>query len=186
MRTIFTPIAALVLAATAMPALAQDNWRGDRREVQQSRERLERERYEYAQAQRYGDRRDVRDERNDVRRAQKELRQDARDWRRGQRYNYNRPDPRYGGYYADQYYRGGGAYRSYQLSNNDRIYRGRDNRYYCRRSDGTTGLVIGAIGGGVLGNVIAPGGSKTLGSILGGGLGAVLGNSIDRGNVTCR
>jgi hypothetical protein len=38
----------------------------------------------------------------------------------------------------------------------------------------------------VLGNVIAPGGSKTLGSILGGGLGAILGSSIDRNNVTCR
>lgn len=108
-----------------------------------------------------------------------------RDWRRGDRgYGYGRPDPRYNGYYADNYYRGGGYGR--RLDVNDRIYRGRDNRYYCRRSDGTTGLIIGALGGGVLGNVIAPGGSKTLGSILGGGLGAVLGNSIDRGNVVCR
>ena len=29
------------------------------------------------------------------------------------------------------------------LSANDRVYLGRDNRYYCRRSDGTTGLIIG-------------------------------------------
>ena len=72
------------------------------------------------------------------------------------------------------------------MNRDDRIYRGRDNRYYCRRSDGTTGLIIGAVGGGVLGNIIAPGGSKTLGAPLGGGVGAVLGSSIDRGNVTCR
>ena len=72
------------------------------------------------------------------------------------------------------------------MNSNDRIYRGQDNRYYCRRNDGTTGLIIGAIGGGVLGNVIAPGGSKTLGSVLGGSLGAILGSSISRGNVTCR
>jgi hypothetical protein len=38
----------------------------------------------------------------------------------------------------------------------------------------------------VLGNVIAPGGSKTLGSIVGGSLGAVLGQSVDRGRVICR
>lgn len=112
-------------------------------------------------------------------------RDDARDWQRGGGYNYNRPDPRYNGYYANNYYRGG-SYQTRRLGTNDRIYRGQDNRYYCRRSDGTTGLIIGALGGGVLGNVIAPGGSKTLGSILGGGLGAVLGSSIDRGNVTCR
>ena len=112
-------------------------------------------------------------------------RADARDWQRGRGYSYNRPDPRYNGYYADNYYRGG-AYQPRRLGVNDRVYRGQDNRYYCRRNDGTTGLIIGALGGGVLGNVIAPGGSKTLGSVLGGGLGAVLGSSIDKGNVTCR
>lgn len=112
-------------------------------------------------------------------------RADSRDWQRGRGYSYNRPDPRYNGYYADNYYRSG-AYQPRRLGVNDRVYRGQDNRYYCRRNDGTTGLIIGALGGGVLGNVIAPGGSKTLGSILGGGLGAVLGSSIDRGNVTCR
>jgi len=110
----------------------------------------------------------------------------APDWQRGRSYSYNRPDPRYNGYYANNYYRSGSYYRPRQLYANDRIYRGNDNRYYCRRSDGTTGLVVGAISGGVLGDVIAPGGSKTLGAILGGSLGAILGSSIDRGNVTCR
>src|ERR1044072_2658697 len=40
-----------------------------------------------------------------------------------------------------------GHYRERRLGRHDRIYRGGDGRYYCRRSDGTTGLVIGAIAG---------------------------------------
>jgi len=103
-------------------------------------------------------------------------------------YDYNRPDPRAGGYYADQYYRQDNRrYRERQLSQNDRIYRGKDGQYYCRRSDGTTGLIVGAIAGGVLGNVIAPGGSDTLGTILGAVGGGVAGRAIDRNRkVKCR
>ncbi|HET8611402.1 MAG TPA: hypothetical protein VFL92_01405 [Sphingomonas sp.] len=76
-----------------------------------------------------------------------------------------------------------GDYRGHRLSRNDRIYRGSDGRYYCRRSDGTTGLVIGAIGGGLLGGAI---GGSTLGALIGAGGGALLGRAVDRGNVTCR
>ncbi len=95
------------------------------------------------------------------------------------RYDYNNPDPRYGGYYADNYYRQDRRYRSRELGSNDRIYRGRDGRYYCRRSDGTTGLVVGAVVGGIAGNIIAPGGSNTLGTILGAIGGAAAGAAID-------
>jgi hypothetical protein len=101
-------------------------------------------------------------------------------------YDYNRPDPNYGGYYADRYYRQDPRYGERRLAPNDRIYRGRDGRYYCRRSDGTTGLIVGAIAGGILGNIIAPGGSETLGTILGAGAGALAGREIDRDNVRCR
>jgi hypothetical protein len=80
-------------------------------------------------------------------------------------------------------YRSGGQHRERRLSRNDEIYRGHDGRNYCRRSDGSTGLVIGAIGGGLLGNAI---GGDTLSALLGAGGGAVLGRSIDRGNVRCR
>lgn len=73
----------------------------------------------------------------------------------------------------------------YYLGDNDVIYRGDDGRYYCKRPDGTTGAVVGALAGGVLGNVIAPGGSKTLGTILGAGAGALAGREIDRRNVRC-
>ena len=138
-----------------------------------------------------GDRKEWRDDRRDDRREakheRKEYRREAReDWRRYQSYDYNRPDPRYRSYNADRYYRDGSYYQPRRLSSNDRVYRGNDGRYYCRRSDGTTGLLIGAGVGGLLGNTIAPGGSKLLGTILGGGVGAALGSSIDRGNVTCR
>ena len=77
----------------------------------------------------------------------------------GNGYDYNRPDPNYGGYEADRYYRADGhRYQERRMSQDDRLYRGRDGRYYCRRSDGSTGLIVGAIAGGVLGNIIAPGG----------------------------
>src|SRR3546814_18656067 len=47
------------------------------------------------------------------------------------RYDYNRPAPRYGGSYADRYYRADPRYRERRLSRNDRPYRGRDGRLYC-------------------------------------------------------
>lgn len=102
------------------------------------------------------------------------------------RYDYNRPDPAAGGYYADRYYREGPRYRERRLSANDRVYVGRDGRYYCRRSDGTTGLIVGGIAGGALGAAIAPGGSELLGAVIGGVGGAVAGQAIDRDNVRCR
>lgn len=108
------------------------------------------------------------------------------DYRRWSAYDYNRPDPAYGGYYADRYYRDDPQYTERRLGDNDRVYVGQDGKYYCRRSDGTTGLIIGGIAGGVLGAIIAPGGANTLGAILGGGAGALAGREIDRNNVRCR
>jgi len=132
-------------------------------------------------------RRDVRKAQREYRKDIKEARRDRRDnWRDYNRYDWDRRDPRYGDYRAERYYRDDRSYKARRLSANDRVYRGGNGRYYCRRSDGTTGLIIGGLGGGVLGNVIAPGDSKTLGTILGAGAGALLGNAIDRDNVTCR
>ena len=101
-------------------------------------------------------------------------------------YDYNRPDPSYNGYYADRYYRNDRRYRERRLTDGDRVYRGQNGQYYCRRSDGTTGLIVGAVAGGVLGNIIAPGNSDTLGTILGAVAGGAAGRSIDRNNVRCR
>ena len=85
-----------------------------------------------------------------------------------------------------RYYNESARQRERRLGANDRVYRGQDGRYYCRRSDGSTGLIVGAVAGGVLGNVIAPGGSDTLGTILGAVAGGAVGRSIDRKNVRCR
>ncbi len=120
--------------------------------------------------------------------AHEQRKHDRQDARRYSRYDYNRPDPRYGNYRADRYYIADDQYQPRRLASSDRIYRGQDNRYYCRRNDGTTGLIIGGLAGGLLGNTIAPGGSKMLGTILGGGAGALIGRSVDRdgSNVSCR
>lgn len=74
----------------------------------------------------------------------------------------------------------------YYLGDNDAIYRDNSGGYYCKRKDGTTGVIVGGLAGGVLGNVIAPGGSKTLGTLLGAGAGALVGREVDRKNVRCR
>ncbi|WP_448664461.1 glycine zipper 2TM domain-containing protein [Sphingomonas sp. CJ20] len=94
------------------------------------------------------------------------------------------PDPRYDDgddWDAPRYYRPGN-YQERVLSRDDRVYRGEDGRYYCRRPDGTAGLVVGAAAGGLFGNVIAGRGSRTVGTLLGAIAGGALGNSIDRNN----
>ncbi|MGF7170593.1 outer membrane lipoprotein SlyB [Sphingobium xanthum] len=74
----------------------------------------------------------------------------------------------------------------YVLTSNDTVYRDNDGRYYCQKPDGTKGLIIGGLAGGVLGNIIAPNGSKTLGTIIGAAGGAIAGRAIERGEVRCR
>jgi Ni/Co efflux regulator RcnB len=106
------------------------------------------------------------------------------DWRR---YDYNHPEAGYRYYDASRYYEwDANRYRERRLGRNDRVYRGMDDQYYCRRSDGTTGLIVGGLAGGAIGNLLAPGDSRTLGTILGAAGGAAIGRSIDRNNVVCR
>ena len=54
----------------------------------------------------------------------------------------------------------------------------------CRRSDGTTGLIVGAGTGALLGREIDSSGERTTGTILGGVAGALLGRELERGS--CR
>ena len=69
-----------------------------------------------------------------------------------------------------------------------REWRGNDGRIRCRRSDGTTGLVVGAVAGGLLGRTIDTRGDRTLGTVLGGVGGALAGREIERSssNRRCR
>ena len=110
-----------------------------------------------------------------------------------------------GGYYdRDGYYRAGDdrSYnRGYDYRSDDRRYDDRryDDRRYddrgnngnyqrCRRSSGTTGTILGAIAGGLLGREIGRGGygnqPSTTGLIIGGGVGALAGRAIDK-NSNC-
>lgn len=91
-----------------------------------------------------------------------------------------------GQYDASRYYRDGAQYRERVLANDDRVYRGYDGRYYCRRSDGTTGLIVGAAAGGILGNVIDGGRSRIVGTLLGGAAGALGGRAIEQNQIRCR
>jgi uncharacterized protein YcfJ len=175
----------LLMTGVAAPAMADDRDRVGRSELRRDREDVREERREYREARRSGDRGDIREERRELREARRELRQDRRDWQASRRYNDARRDQRYGGYYGDQYARGGYD-QPRRLSYDDRIYRGQNGQYYCRRSDGTTGAIVGVLGGGALGNIIAPGGSKTLGTIIGAIGGGVAGRAIDRGSASCR
>ncbi len=75
--------------------------------------------------------------------------------------------------------------RDERVSRNTRVWRGRDGNYNCRKSDGTTGLIIGGAAGALLGREIDGGRERTLGTILGAAGGALLGKEIDSGTV-CR
>jgi len=105
------------------------------------------------------------------------------------------PPPPRGGYEpyetdydAARYYRDGPGYQERVLSANDQVYQGSDGRTYCKRSDGTTGLVVGAAAGGILGNVIDGGHHRAAGTLLGAAVGALAGKSIDQNSsqVRCR
>lgn len=66
--------------------------------------------------------------------------------------------------------------RKYQY----REWRGKNGKTYCRRSNGTTGLVVGGVAGAVVGNSIAGRGDKLLGTVVGGAAGALGGRAIDK------
>lgn len=166
-------ISAAALPFAAVPAAAQSRTDREVRECNRELRRAD-SRYEY--------RRELSECRRELAKAQ---RKDNRDWRRYSRYDYNRYETGYNNYYADRYYRSGSYYPEARLSRRDRIYRGQDGRYYCRRKDGTTGLIVGAAVGGLLGNAIDNGRSSLLGTLIGAGVGGALGREVDRGGVRC-
>jgi hypothetical protein len=164
---------ALAMASFASPASAQT--REDQYRWDQAQRRFDAERaiYEREQA-RYEDAR----------------RRYGGGYGRGGGY---RGDDRYGwrGGNADwdaaHYYREDPRYEERQLGANDEVYRGSDGRYYCRRSDGTTGLVIGAGVGALVGHGIDTHGERTTGTVVGGVLGALVGRQVERNSdMRCR
>ncbi|WP_454887556.1 glycine zipper 2TM domain-containing protein [Sphingomonas oryzagri] len=95
-------------------------------------------------------------------------------------------DPYVTNYDAARDYRDDARYQERRLTPEDQVYRGSDGRFYCQRTDGTTGLILGAAGGGILGNVIDGGRHRAAGTLLGGALGALAGKSIEQSDVRCR
>lgn len=161
----------LALAAPAVAQTASDEarWQAaqQRYDAEMTRYRAEYDRYQsfrgrggYYQSQRYGD-------------------------VRGDPYADDRDE---GDYDAARYYRESPRYQERVLTQNERVYRGDDGRYYCKRGDGTTGLIIGAAGGGILGNVIDGGHSRGVGTLLGGALGALAGRAVQQNQeqIRCR
>ena len=86
-----------------------------------------------------------------------------------------------------RYYRDDPSYQERALTSQDEVYRGNDGRYYCRRSDGTTGLVVGAGVGALTGRAIDGGRNRAAGTIVGGVLGALIGREVERSSdMRCR
>lgn len=73
-----------------------------------------------------------------------------------------------------RYYDGNGRYYG-------PTWRGRDGRLYCRRSNGTTGLIVGGAAGALIGREIDGGRNRTAGTILGAAVGALIGREVQRG-----
>lgn len=109
-------------------------------------------------------------------------------WNHSDRYRdrYERGYDNNSGYgYNDGYYQRRGYDES--VYRNTRTWRGDDGRYYCRRKDGTTGLLIGGAAGALIGREVAGyRGDRTLGAILGAGVGALLGREVDKSSSRCR
>ncbi len=167
-------VATLATAAPAIAQSAQDDARFNAAQARLNNElqifRQEFDRYQAVRAQGY-------------RRAP-----DPRDYDNRGSYNQGPDDRNEGNYDPSRYYRVGPTYQERVLTTDDRVYAGSDGRYYCKRSDGTTGLILGAAGGGILGNVIDGGHSRTVGTLLGAALGGLAGRAVDQNNsqVRCR
>lgn len=114
---------------------------------------------------------------------------DHYDDRRRHQANYrDRYDDRYRDRYDDRraYDRYGRYVEPRQVNRGDRVWRGDDGRYYCQRENGTTGLIIGAAGGALLGREIDRRGDRTLGTVIGAAVGGLIGREIERGRARCR
>jgi hypothetical protein len=81
---------------------------------------------------------------------------------------------------ARRHFHRGGYYRQ---GYDNSAYYGRG--YGCRRSGGTTGLIVGGAAGALLGRAIDDRGDRATGTIIGAGAGALLGREIERGR-SCR
>jgi len=84
------------------------------------------------------------------------------------------------------------ALPSAAVAGNRGYYQGRTwhdshGRLRCKRSNGTTGLIVGAAGGALVGRAIDTRGERTTGTVIGAAAGALLGRHVERNRkVRCR
>jgi len=79
------------------------------------------------------------------------------------------------------------GHRHYQTTDNGiRYWQGEDGRQYCRKPNGTTGLLIGGVAGALVGRTIDTRGDRTAGTVLGAVGGALIGREIERSAARCR
>jgi uncharacterized protein YcfJ len=77
--------------------------------------------------------------------------------------------------------------RRYQTTSNGvRYWRGNNGRYYCRKPNGTVGMLIGGAAGALIGRSIDGGRNNTTGTIIGAAGGALLGREVARSRARCR
>ena len=67
-----------------------------------------------------------------------------------------------------------------------KVWRDSDGRLRCKRPNGTTGLIVGAAGGALIGRAIDTKGERATSLILGAAAGALVGRQLDRSRYRCR
>jgi hypothetical protein len=72
------------------------------------------------------------------------------------------------------------AAHAYDGARQVQTWRGEDGRTYCRKPNGTTGLIVGGAAGVLAGRAVDRRGDRTSGTVLGGALGALLGRHLER------
>ena len=90
-------------------------------------------------------------------------------------------------YDRDRDDRDGYRNQDYRTADNGvRYWRGDDGHYYCKRGDGTIGLLAGAALGDLLGRAVDTRGERVTGTVLGAAAGALIGNELAQGRTRCR
>jgi len=73
-----------------------------------------------------------------------------------------------------------GYAHSHRSENGVNYWQGQDGRYYCKRSNGTVGLLVGGAAGALVGRAIDTRGERATGTIIGAAAGALLGRHIQK------